>query len=49
MSEPVPSPPTITVAGVTFNADQVQSAVLKIEGREVIIQKPEEPQKRIGF
>lgn len=40
--------PKITVAGVSFSADQVKSAVLEIEGREVLI-KAKEENKTIGF
>lgn len=46
MSEPTT---TLTVAGVTFTADQVESAVLKIDGRTVRIEAPKEDEKRIGF
>jgi hypothetical protein len=41
--------PKITVAGVTFGASEVVSAVLKIDGREVYIQKQEESERKIGF
>ena len=53
-TRPSPPPPpqkkakAMTVAGVTFTADQVVSAVVKIDGREVYIQKREDD-KRIGF
>lgn len=49
MAESPPEKPTITVAGVTFSADQVESAVLKIDGRIVRIAAPEEEEKRMGF
>ncbi len=52
MSDPAdtkPQEPTITVAGVTFSADQVVSAVLKIDGREIHIMKPMPPVPQIGF
>jgi hypothetical protein len=39
----------ITVAGVTFTADQVQSAVVKIDGREVHIQAKEDKPNKIGY
>lgn len=37
---------TITVSGVTFSADQVKSATVEIDGREVYIgeQKKDEPE-----
>lgn len=40
---------SVTVAGVTFTAEQVVSAVVKIDGREIHIQKPDAPPKSIGF
>lgn len=39
---------TITVSGVTFTADQVKSAVVKIDGREISIGEKEED-KKLGF
>lgn len=39
---------TITVAGVTFNATQVKSATVLIEGREVYIGERDDS-KPIGF
>ncbi len=47
-NDPSP-PPSITVSGITFTADQVQSAVIKIDDREIHICKKEEPTKTIGF
>ena len=41
--------PKILVAGVKFGADEVISAVVKIDGREIHITKREEEPKRIGF
>lgn len=41
-------PDTITVAGVTFNADQVKSAVLEIDGREIRIEERDEG-RQMGF
>lgn len=42
-------PQTITVAGVTFSAEAVVSATLKIDGRKVVIQETEDEVKKIGF
>ncbi len=40
----------ITVAGVSFDASQVKSAVVEIEGREVHIQAEKEAKpNKIGF
>lgn len=39
----------ITVAGVTFSASDVVSAVVKLDGREVHITKKEDEPKKIGF
>jgi hypothetical protein len=41
--------PAITVAGVTFTADQVKSAVLTIDGRDIHIGEVKEEAKSIGF
>jgi hypothetical protein len=41
--------PSITVAGVTFSADEVVEATLKIDGREVVIKKVEEDKPKVGF
>lgn len=50
MAKPkAPKPPQITVAGVTFSAAQVKSAVILIEGREVYIGEQESKTPRIGF
>lgn len=46
MADPLP---TLTVAGVTFTAAQVESAILKIDGRTVRIEAPKEDEKKIGF
>jgi hypothetical protein len=40
---------TITVAGVTFTASQVLSAVVKIDGRKVHICEQDSESARIGF
>lgn len=40
---------TITVSGVTFSADQVKSATVKIGGREVYIGEEEDEPKKLGF
>jgi len=39
---------TITVAGVTFTADQVKSCVVTVDGREITISEKREAQK-MGF
>lgn len=39
----------ITVSGVTFSADQVKSATVEIDGREVYIGEKEDPPKKLGF
>jgi hypothetical protein len=39
---------SITVSGVTFTAEQVKSAVIKIDDREIVI-KEEKKEKKIGF
>lgn len=39
----------ITVAGLSFSAAEVVSAVLKIDGREICIKEKEEEPKTIGF
>lgn len=49
MSEPKTEMPKITVSGVTFTAEEVVSAVVKIEGREIHITKKDEPDKQLGF
>ena len=41
--------PKITVAGVTFDASQVVSAVVKIEDREIHINKKPDDVKTVGF
>ena len=46
--EPAKPESTLTVSGVTFTARQVVSAVVKIDGREIYIQKKEE-EKPVGF
>jgi len=40
---------TITVGGVKFTADQVQSAIIKIGDREIVINKPKSKETKIGF
>jgi len=39
----------ITVSGVTFSADQVESVVVKIGNRKIEIGKKEQEDKKIGF
>jgi len=39
----------ITVAGVTFTADEVISAVIKKDGREIHLRENEDPEKKIGY
>jgi len=46
---PTPAPSKITLSGVTFTADEIISAVVKIDGREIIIDKKIDDPKRIGF
>lgn len=41
--------PAITVAGITFTADQVKSATVTIDGRDIYIGERETPPKPIGF
>lgn len=41
---------TINVAGIEFNADQVKSVTLKIDGRKIhIYDKDKKDAKKIGF
>lgn len=40
---------TITVAGVTFSAEQVKRATLEIDGREIVIGEKSEDERKIGF
>ena len=40
---------TITVSNITFSADQVKSAVLEIDGREIRIEEKKTDDKQIGF
>lgn len=41
---------TITVAGITFNADQVKSAILIIDEREIVIGEKQPKEKDgVGF
>ncbi len=37
----------ITVAGVTFGAEQVKEAVVEIDGREVYIKRPPEKKEPV--
>ena len=39
----------ITVAGVTFSANQVKSAVVTIEGRDIRIEEKEKDERKAGF
>lgn len=40
---------SITVGGLSFCADEVVSAVIKKDGREIVIQSKPDAEKRIGF
>ena len=40
---------SITIAGVEITAEQVVSAVVKIDGHEMHIGEQEEPEKKMGF
>ena len=40
---------TLTVGGVTFTADQIERAILKIEGRTIKIGKKGESARVVGF
>ncbi len=42
-------PAAITVAGITFNASQVKSAVVVLDGRDVHIGEKDEGKSRVGF
>ena len=42
-------PKTITVAGVTFKADDVISAIVKIDGRKIEIKEKELEPAKLGF
>ena len=42
-------PAAITVAGITFNASQVKSAVVVLDGRDVHIGEKDERKARAGF
>ena len=44
-----PATPKITVAGVTFGADDVISAVVRLDGRKVHITEKESEPRKIGF
>lgn len=39
----------ITVAGITFTAEQVKSAVITVQGRDVHIGEPETKKQKTGF
>lgn len=41
--------PQITVSGVTFSAEQVKSAVVTIDGRDVFIGEKAADTPKIGF
>ena len=41
--------PQITVAGITFSAEMVKSAVVVIDGRDIFIGEKEEAAKKVGF
>ena len=44
-----PKPPRITVAGVTFTAAQVKSAVIVVDGRDIYIGEQQNNTPKIGF
>lgn len=48
-SKPERKPPTLTVGGVTLTADQIKTAVVIIEGREIYIGEKEAAPKAFGF
>ena len=39
----------ITVAGVTFTADQVKNVTLNVDGREIKIADVEKKKKKMGY
>lgn len=41
--------PQITVSGVTFSAEQVKSAVVTIDGRDIFIGEKTDNAPKIGF
>lgn len=43
------APPQITVSGVTFSAEQVKSAVVTIDGRDIFIGEKTDNTPKIGF
>lgn len=50
MTKPKPQePPRITVSGVTFTAEQVKSAVVTIDGRDIFIGEKDDKAPKIGF
>lgn len=50
MTKPkTPKPPQITVSGVTFAAEQVKSAVIVIDGRDIYIGEKVDDTPKFGF
>lgn len=54
MDQPQPGQPTlpspaITVSGVTFTAEQVKSAVVTIDGRDIFIGEKTDNTPKVGF
>jgi len=45
----MPKDKTITVSGVTFTAEQIKSAVVHIEGRDIEIGELGDKKRRAGF
>lgn len=48
-SAPSSAPPTLTVGGVTFTAEQIKIAVVIIDGREIHIGEKEAAPQNYGF
>ena len=40
---------TITVSGITFSANDIVTATLKIEGRQILIEEKDKKPKQMGF
>lgn len=40
---------TITVAGITFSAEQVKNATVEVDGREIYIGEKEDRPRDLGF
>ena len=39
----------ITVAGITFSAEDIVSAVIKKDGRKIVIEEKSSDDKKIGY